>query len=60
MEQNETSTDHKPSLRLAVRYQIVNMFLIASGTALGAFRIVMFAFFALLNAQHQLCLHRLK
>jgi putative ABC transport system permease protein len=44
----------------AVRYQIVIMFLIASGTALGAFGIVMFAFFALLNAQHQLCLSRLK
>jgi putative ABC transport system permease protein len=44
----------------AVRYQIVIMFLIASGTALGAFGIVMFAFFALLNAQHQLCLSWLK
>lgn len=43
----------------AVRYQIVIIFAIASGTALGTLGVVLLAWQALLNSSHQLCLDRL-
>jgi putative ABC transport system permease protein len=43
----------------AVRYQIVIMFMIAAATALGAFGVVMSAFRALFNREHQLRRDRL-
>jgi hypothetical protein len=42
-----------------VRYQIVIMFMIAAATALGAFGVVMSAFRALFNREHQLRRDRL-
>lgn len=44
----------------AVRYQIVIMFAIAAGTALGTVGMVLLAFRRLLSADHQLCLERLQ
>jgi putative ABC transport system permease protein len=44
----------------AVRYQIVIMFMIASGTALGTMGIVMLAFRALFSQKHRLHLERLR
>ncbi len=44
----------------AVRYQIVVMFMIAAGTALGIFGVVVLAFRRLLSADHQLRLDYLK
>ncbi len=43
----------------AVRYQIVIMFMIASGTALGTLGVVLLAFLRVFSAQHQLRLDRL-
>ena len=43
----------------AVRYQIVIMFMIASGTALGTLGVVFLAFLRMFNSQHQLRLDRL-
>ena len=44
----------------AVRYQIMMIFVIASGAALGATLVVVLAFRALLNSHHQLLLKRLR
>ncbi|MEO0534017.1 MAG: iron export ABC transporter permease subunit FetB [Cyanobacteria bacterium P01_A01_bin.123] len=44
----------------AVRYQIVIVFMIASGTALGTFGIVLLAFYRLLSPAHQLRLDLLR
>jgi len=44
----------------AVRYQIVIMFMIVSGTALGTLGVVMLAFRALFNWKHQLRVERLR
>jgi putative ABC transport system permease protein len=41
----------------AVKYQIVIMFLIASGTALGAVGVVLLSYRRLFNAQHQFLYH---
>ena len=38
---------------LAVRYQIVIMFLIASATALGTISVVLLGYLRLFNARHQ-------
>lgn len=43
----------------AVRYQIVIMFMIAAGTALGVFGVVLFAYYRLFSADHQLRLDHL-
>ena len=43
----------------AVRYQIVIMFMIAATTALGTLAVMLLAFRALFNTQHQLCAARL-
>ncbi len=43
----------------AVRYQIVIMFMIAAATALGTLGVILLAFRALFNPQHQLCSGRL-
>lgn len=45
---------------MAVRYQIVIMFMIASSTAIGVVGVVILAWLRLTNTNHQLCLHRLK
>lgn len=44
----------------AVKYQIVIMFLIASGTALGTVGVVLFSYLRLFNAHHQFLHHRLE
>jgi len=44
----------------AVRYQIVIMFMIAAGTALGIFGVVLLAFNRLLSPDHQLRLDYLE
>ncbi len=44
----------------AVRYQIVIIFAIASGTALGTMGVVLLAFLALFSQEHQLRLDRLR
>jgi putative ABC transport system permease protein len=44
----------------AVRYQIVIIFAIASGTALGTIGVILLAFRVLFNQQHQLRLDRLR
>lgn len=44
----------------AVRYQIVIMFLIASGTALGAVGVVLLSYRRLFNTRHQFLHHRLQ
>ena len=44
----------------AVRYQIMMIFVIASGAALGATLVVILAFRALFNSRHQLLLKRLR
>ena len=44
----------------AVRYQIMMIFVIASGAALGATLVVVLAFRALFNSRHQLLLKRLR
>ena len=44
----------------AVRYQIVIVFMIASGAALGTFGVVFLAFRTLLSANHQLRLDYLR
>jgi putative ABC transport system permease protein len=44
----------------AVKYQIVIMFVIASGTALGTLGVVLLAFCRLFNARHQLRAERLR
>lgn len=44
----------------AVRYQIVIMFMIVSGTALGTLGVIMLAFHALFNRKHQLQVERLR
>jgi putative ABC transport system permease protein len=41
----------------AVKYQIVIMFLIASGTALGTVGVVLLSYQRLLNADHQFLHH---
>jgi putative ABC transport system permease protein len=41
----------------AVKYQIVIMFLIASGTALGAVGVVLLSYRKLFNAHHQFLYH---
>jgi len=43
----------------AVRYQIIIMFLIASGTALGTVSVVLLSFRRLFNSRHQFCHDRL-
>ena len=43
----------------AVRYQIVIVFMIAAATALGTLGVILLAFRALFNPQHQLCRGRL-
>lgn len=45
--------------RSAVEYQIVIMFLIASGTALGTVSVVLLAYRRLFNARHQFLSHRI-
>lgn len=44
----------------AVRYQIVIVFMIASGAALGTFGVVLLAFRRLLSPDHQFRLDRLR
>jgi putative ABC transport system permease protein len=44
----------------AVRYQIVIIFMIAAGAALGVFSVVLLAYHRLLSPEHQLRLDRLK
>jgi putative ABC transport system permease protein len=44
----------------AVKYQIVIMFLIATGTALGAVGVVLISYRRLFNSHHQFVYHRLK
>jgi putative ABC transport system permease protein len=44
----------------AVRYQIVIMFMIAAGTALGIFGVVLLAYKRLLSPEHQLRLDLLQ
>ncbi len=43
----------------AVKYQIVILFLLASGTALGTVGITLLAYRRLFNAHHQFCYWRL-
>lgn len=45
---------------LAVRYQIVIMFMIASATAFGTLGVILLAFRSLFNARHQLGVERLQ
>ena len=44
----------------AVKYQIVIMFLIASGTAMGTVGVVLLSFRRLFNARHQFCYMKLR
>jgi putative ABC transport system permease protein len=44
----------------AVRYQIVIVFMIASGTALGVFAVVLLGWLRLTSGDHQLRLDRLR
>jgi putative ABC transport system permease protein len=44
----------------AVKYQIVILFLIAAGTALGTIGVVLLSFRQLFNSRHQFLYHRLK
>lgn len=44
----------------AVKYQIVIMFLIAAGTSLGTFGVVLLSYRRLFNARHQFLLYRIK
>jgi putative ABC transport system permease protein len=44
----------------AVKYQIVIMFLIASGTALGTVGVVLLSYWRLFDANHQFLYHRMK
>jgi putative ABC transport system permease protein len=44
----------------AVKYQIVIMFLIASGTALGTVGVVLLSYWRLFDSDHQFLYHRIK
>ena len=46
--------------RVAVKYQIVIMFLIAAGTSMGTIAAVLFSYFRLFNARHQFLCERLR